>query len=525
MLGIMRKYKESILIKIIFAIIVFVFIGTIFLVWGTGDTGMSGPVGYVAKVNGVKITPDQFQRSYYNTRALYEQLSGQPLTEELEKKLAIKKTALDNLIDETLIRQEAKRMGVKASKEEVRAAIAAVPAFQVNGAFDQNQYVQALRSNRMSPRDFEASQELEIKLQKTRKLITDKAQVTDDEALLAFRKQREKLQVSYAVFTPAAMKAAIRLTDGELNAFLDANKNDFRTPELVSLSYILVNPSAQVHKTSVSEEEIQTYYQKNIDRYQGNGGILPLAEVRERVKAEAVRAKAAKDLYETVAVAMGKANGNLSALAQALGTKTLDTPLFSAAVPPDAFKAETEIIKRAFLLKENELAGPVESSRGIYVLKLKQRKPAEVPLLNVVRAAVTARATDQKARELAKSKAEEATVQLAKGQIAGLKDTPSFGYNTKGEIPGIGASPEFMEAAFSLTASAPAAKSAIKVGESWYALKLKSRTETDTAEFQKVKEQIKESLLPQKRQEAVAAWLKELRAKAKIEQDPALLAD
>jgi peptidyl-prolyl cis-trans isomerase D len=64
-----------------------------------------------------------------------------------------------------------------------------------------------------------------------------------------------------------------------------------------------------------------------------------------------------------------------------------------------------------------------------------------------------------------------------------------------------------------------------KSGENWYAIKLKKRVEADTAEFQKTKEQIKQTLLPEKREEAVSNWLKSLKGKAKIEINPLLLAD
>lgn len=60
MLGIMRKYKQSVIIKVVFGIIVFSFIGTIFLVWGRGDKGLAG--GYVARVNGTKITGKNIRR-------------------------------------------------------------------------------------------------------------------------------------------------------------------------------------------------------------------------------------------------------------------------------------------------------------------------------------------------------------------------------------------------------------------------------------------------------------------------------
>ena len=42
MLGIMRKYKQSMIIKFVFSIIVLSFVGTIFLIWGKGEEGLTG---------------------------------------------------------------------------------------------------------------------------------------------------------------------------------------------------------------------------------------------------------------------------------------------------------------------------------------------------------------------------------------------------------------------------------------------------------------------------------------------------
>jgi peptidyl-prolyl cis-trans isomerase D len=159
MLGIMRKYKQSILIKLVFVIIVASFIGTIFLVWGRGDDKAGGQTGFAAKVDGTKISLDEFQKSYYRTRGVYEQIYGRTLSPELEKTMGIKKMTIDNLIDAVLIRKEAKKMGIKVTKDEVAAEIAKVPAFQRNGAFDFEQYQQTLKANRMTPETFESAQE------------------------------------------------------------------------------------------------------------------------------------------------------------------------------------------------------------------------------------------------------------------------------------------------------------------------------------------------------------------------------
>lgn len=527
MLGIMRKYKQSVIIKLVFGVIVLSFVGTIFLVWGRGDEG-SASGSYAAKVNGIKIPVEEYLRNHDNLRRIYEQIYGRSLTPEMEKQMGLKKMALDNLIDTALTRKEAERMGIKVSADEIKSAIAAVPAFQKNGSFDFQQYQQMLKGVRMTPKDFEESQREELLVKKARQNIRDKATVSDDEALQAFRKQNDKLDLQFASFAPADVKGEVKLSEQELNSYLQGHQEEFKTPEQVSLSYAVANPQKVAAKSTLTDDEAETFYRKNIDRYQGKGGILSFAEVKARVREDALRAKQAKDAYEMVADAVNKnlKTGEINAVAAGLGLKVSETPLFTAAAPSAQLAGEAEVIKRAFALKQGELGGPVETPRGIYILKVKEKKPAAVPPLAQIRTGVESRAAADKARELAKKKAEEALAALAKGSAGGkLQETGSFGYATSGELPRIGKSLDLMESAFALTTAAPVAKTPFKVGERWYAVKLKSRSESNSSEFQRVKEQLKQSLLPKKQQEAMDAWLKGLKEKAKIETNPALLAD
>jgi len=526
MLGIMRKYKQSILIKIVFGVIVFSFIGTIFLVWGRGGDKASGPTGYAALVDGTKISIDDYQRSYYRTRSVYEQIYGKSLSPELEKAMGIKKMTIEGLIDGILIRKEAKEMGLKVTKDEVAAEIAKIPAFQKNGAFDFQQYQQTLQANRMTPESFENSQEEDLLVQKARTKIKDAATVSDQEILQAFKKQNDKVDLQFASFSPAEVLGEVKLTDKDLEGFLQEHQAAFKTPEQVSIAYTMITPAQVAGKVTVSPEEAQTYYQKNIDRYQGKGGILPFAEVKEQATADALKQKSAKEAYETAADTANKfrTQADLDAAAAALGGKVEKTGLFTQQAPPVQIAGEKELITRAFALKQGELGSPVETPRGIYLVKVTEKKPAAVPPLAQIRSAVEQQARAAKAAELAKKKAEELLPGLAKGG-SNLKDTGSFGYSTAGAVPGIGTSPELMEEAFTLTQAAPAAKKAVKVGERWYAVRLKSRTEAPTTDLAKNKETIKQSLLPKKQQEALESWLKGLKAKAKIEINPAVLND
>jgi len=526
MLGIMRKYKDSIVIKIVFAVIVLSFIGTIFLVWGRGSEKQGGQANYAAKVDGTKISLDEFQKSYYRTRGIYEQIYGRSLSPELEKQMGLKRLTIDGLVDNVLIRQDAKRQGIKVSKEEVAAEIAKIPTFQKDGAFSFDQYQQVLKMNRLTPKAFEEGMEDDLLIQKARGKVKDGATVSDQEILAAFKKQNDKIDLEYASFSPAEVKGGIKLTDAELTKYLQDHQAEFKTAEQVSIAYAMVAPSQYASQLSVSAEEAQNYYQKNIDRYQGKGGILPFAEVKEQATADALKQKAAKAAFEKAADAVNKfrSQADVNAAAAALGAKVETTPLFTAQAPAASLAGENELVSRAFALRQGELGGPVETPKGIYIVKVVERKAAAVPPLAQIRNAVEAKALEAKSAEVAKQKAQEALAQLAKGGLA-TKQTGSFGYSAQGTVPTIGNSPELTEQAFALSQAAPVAKQPVKVGDRWYAVKLKSRVETPTTDLAKNKESIKQALLPKKQQEAIESWLKGLRAKAKIEINPLLLAD
>ena len=527
MLGIMRKYKQSIVIKFVFGLIVFSFVGTIFLVWGRGDKGVAGS-DYAARVGKMKIPYDEYQKYLYRMRNMYMQIYGKTITPEMEKQMGLQKLALNYLIDNALLLQEADKMGIQVTKDEVEKEIAAVPAFQKDGAFDFQLYQQALKRERIAPAAFEKSIKEELLVKKLRQKIRDRATVSDDDALQAFRKQNDKIDLSYTSFSPADVKGEVKITDQDLNSYIQEHQEMFRTPEQISLSYIVVDPARVAAKLSVTDEEVQTYYQKYIDRFQGKDGFLPFAEVKERAKAGALQAKAAKEAYGLAADALNKnlKSGDINAAASALGTKVNDTPLFTLMAPAAQLAGERDVIKRAFALKTGELGGPVETVKGIYIIKIKERQPAAVPPLDRIKGRVEPLAAAEKARQLAQKKATDALALLTGGKSAlKTQETGQFVYSPKGDIPKIGTAPEIMEAAFNLSVAAPVAKTAFKVGERWYVMKLKERTEMNKEEFPKQKEQIKQAMLPQKQQDVLTQWMKDLKSKVKIEINPTVQAE
>jgi peptidyl-prolyl cis-trans isomerase D len=523
----MRKYKQSFIIKGVFIIIVLSFVGTIFLIWGKGDEGLKGS-SYAIKVNGTKIPYEQYAKAYERVKSSVQQMYGHPVTPELEKQFSLRKLTIENLVNAELMQQEAKKQRIKVTDEEVVAEIAKIPLFQKDGAFDRKLYEQTLKMYRFTPSAFEEAQRGDLILKKIRKTITDRATVSDQEALQAYKKQHDRFSLQFLSFSPAEVQKEVKVTDQDLNAFLQGHQKEFKTQEEISLSYLILPPEKVISRVSITPDEIQTFYQKNIDRYQGKEGILPFEEVKERVKTDALKFKAAKQAYEMAAEALNKnlKTADLQSAGRMLGVPINETPLFSDKAPPASLAGEAGLIKKAFALKQGELGGPVETAKGVYLFTIKARNPSVVPPLSKVRGAVEKRVSAEKAFALASKKATEAQSRLAKGPVGGtMQETGGFQYSEKGIVPKIGTSTELMESAVLLNKTSPAPPAPFFVNGRWYAVRLKERIEVSVADFQKDRQKTMQVLLPKKQQEAVEQWLKGLKDKAKIVINPALTAD
>src|SRR5262249_42858222 len=128
----MRRRARSSVIKVLFSIIVLVFI-----FWGVGGPVSGSRPDVVANVNGQVISYKDFQRSYGNVNAAYREAYKDRLTPEILQRLDLKGQTLDQLVDTKLLEGEAQRVGFSVDDNEIRQAIAAMPVFQTDGKFNQ----------------------------------------------------------------------------------------------------------------------------------------------------------------------------------------------------------------------------------------------------------------------------------------------------------------------------------------------------------------------------------------------------
>lgn len=171
---------------IMWAIVVLVTVT--FMFFGIYPTTVSGRT--VAKVDGYVISSDDLNRVYRNMEETYRQIMKDQFNENFAKTL--RGQALRELVQNRLLVQEADRVGLRVTDEELQAYIMQIPAFVVRGRFDRRAYEGALQNINMTPALFEANQREYLLRQKLERLVQDGVAVTDAELPAAYASKNPK---------------------------------------------------------------------------------------------------------------------------------------------------------------------------------------------------------------------------------------------------------------------------------------------------------------------------------------------
>jgi peptidyl-prolyl cis-trans isomerase D len=204
--------NNSIAIKVILGAVALTFVG-----FGVSSYSSVVDDPYLVKVDGTKIYKKDLDRA----------LEGQPAD------AAARQAALENLIRQDLLLADAKHAGLVASTEQIRNAIAAIPALQDNGQFSATRYKDFLQARNMSPETFEAQIAREVLLQGQISTFVAGQFVPRTQVDSLIKLLGEQRAVQAAVLQPQSVAADLKLDDAALKTYYDANAKRFRAPEAV----------------------------------------------------------------------------------------------------------------------------------------------------------------------------------------------------------------------------------------------------------------------------------------------------
>lgn len=261
LLSIMRRHAKSWLIKLLIGIIAVVFI----FYFGYSFTSNEGVK--VAVVNGETISGVEYQKAYRDLLTNLQNEYKSVWNDNLVKVFDVKNRALEGLIDNKLLSQEARRIGLNVTEEEIKKEIFAFPAFQFKGGFDENRYRTLLLNNRMEPEDFEKSIEQELLRRKLGQFLSTFLPVSEQETIETYTFANDQVNIEFIKISPEDFTEKIEPEKSALENFFKERRDKYQIPEKIKITYITVDPDKFRDQVEVSEQDILAYYEDNMDMW------------------------------------------------------------------------------------------------------------------------------------------------------------------------------------------------------------------------------------------------------------------
>jgi peptidyl-prolyl cis-trans isomerase D len=377
----LRAAANHVVLKIILGLIILSFLLT-------GVVSYQGSAGdYAAKVNGQVIERAQLEQAFQSERSRMQQELGDRFSAMAGNEgymQQMRQQVLSQLIDKSLLDQYAKTLGLSASDDQVKEAIRNEAYFQTDGKFDNAKYLDLITRSGFSADQYAQYTRQRLINQQMIQGFGGSDIIPPSEAQSMVALVLQEREVRLATIDLNAMMAKQTVTDEELKAFFEQNKNSFIAPEKVKVSFIPLDAAALQDKVTVTEADISAYY----DGHQSSFGQP------ERKKFSVIQLKTEADAKAVLEEL--KNGGDFAALAKEKSTDIISRRTGGEMdwMEPDTTADE---LKQANLTEKGQLSGVVKSSVGYLIVRLDDIKPALVKPLSEVHDAIAKQIKQEKA--------------------------------------------------------------------------------------------------------------------------------
>ena len=370
-----------------------------FVFAGVGSYLNSSGETVAATVNGEEIGLNELERAYQSQRSRMESQYGESVSALFADEgymQQFRRGVLDSLIDEKLVEQKARELGLRVGDDQIRDTIRSMPEFQLGGQFNNDRYLALLRQNGYQPSDFRDF----LRTQLTREQLTRALGVSDfalpGEARRVFDLQAQTRDARYVVVDAAPFADEVEISDADIQGYYDANITSFDTEEKVSVAYVKLSVDDLKGDVTVSDDDVSAWYEENKDQYRDEeqrrvSHILIETgddEAAAKAKTEALLAeiKGGAD-FATVA----EENSEDSFSAENGGDLDYITP----GMMDDAFDSAVFSLKNV-----GDVTDVVKTEFGFHIIKLTDLKPETIKPFNDVAGEIrdnliTEKATDR----------------------------------------------------------------------------------------------------------------------------------
>ena len=406
MLSALRRNAQSWVIKMLLAVVAVSFvIGFGAFMYVGRYLGRPAAESYIAKVNGVEISYDNYIQRLRGIESQYRQMFGENF-DQYRERMNLPRQVLEGMIDDLLLLQMAERMGIEVSDDEVRRQILSYPAFQSNGRFDSERYETVLRRGRqgggLTPAEFEELQRHNLLLDRVEDYTTGFLRVSEQEVRQEYVLNATKANFRFVELDASDYHEQVELTEEETSTYFNEHRDEFRIAERRQGRVLAVEPEEFLEDIDVADEEIEDYYQANRESRFTVGEQVHARHILRKVDPEAgpeVR-QATREFMQRLLDRLQSEETDFAELARQhsedeSAERGGDLGFFGRGRMVGPFE------EAAFDLRSGQISDVVETRFGYHIIQVVERREARAKPLEEVRDQVVTVLTNQHASQQA----------------------------------------------------------------------------------------------------------------------------
>jgi peptidyl-prolyl cis-trans isomerase D len=525
--------------KIILSGILLVICGAMVITFIPGGltSELTGTLGkdVVAKVDGGEISSEEVRQTARQMAQQEAQRYGE-MAAKIMPFLIQQETmrAVDQMINRQALLSEAGRMGLRVTPEEVKDELQhgryAATFFPGGNFIGQAEYEDMLQRANLTPTKFEQAVGNDILLTKLQALISGSASVSEAEIHEQFIKQNSKVKFDYAILKQDDLRKGLHPTNEELKAFYESHKASYANsiPEKRKVKYAVIETGKAAADVQVTPDDLRAYYDQHRDQYRLPEQVKvshiliktplpgPDGKVDEKGVAEAQRR--AEDLLKQL-----KGGAKLEDLAKKYSEDPGSAKEGGSLGWIGKGQTVPEFEKTAFSLPKGQISDLVKSSYGFHIIRVDDKQEAHVKTIDEVKAEIEPVLKHQKGQQIAERKADTLLKQArAQGLDAaaasqGVSVITSDFFSRKDMLPGLGPAPQFMDAVFSAAENSP--PDVAPASQGIVVFQLTGVKPAATPTFEEIRSRVEEEFKNERSSTLLSQKIQELSDRAKAEHD------
>lgn len=234
-----------------------------FVLFGIGSYFSGGTADPVAEINGVEITQPQLDQAVSQQRQQLAQMFGGTIPEGFANESMLRDQAIDQLVTSQVVQSEVESQKFAVSDATLGKAIRNISLFHVDGKFDKETYENELRARGYNSASFEQVQRDSTALAQFRSGVVNTSFTLPGEQSMLDELSRQTRTVDFLRFEMEKHKESVDVSEEEIQAHFDENKESFNFPQRAKIAYVELSIDKLAENIDVSDEDAQTYYDEN----------------------------------------------------------------------------------------------------------------------------------------------------------------------------------------------------------------------------------------------------------------------